>query len=90
MAGIAVLASTLKSVGSEYPLAVMVTADVPQETRAFLKGRRIAMIDIEYMKLPDGAGHATQYGRFNDTWSKLRCVAIGRIALQIFSLPYPP
>ncbi|KAL4247900.1 Nucleotide-diphospho-sugar transferase, partial [Pleurotus pulmonarius] len=72
MAGISVLASTLRSVGSEYPLAVMATVDVPQETRTFLKGRGIVIIDVEYMKLPDGAGHTTQYGRFNDTWTKLR------------------
>lgn len=72
MAGISVLsASTFNSVGSMYPLAVMATPDVPQGTRAFLKGRGVAIIDIEYMKLPDGAGHATQYGRFNDTWPSL-------------------
>lgn len=76
MAGISVLASTLSSVGSKYPLAVMATPDVPQETRVFLKGRGIVIIDIEYMELPDGTGHGTQYGRFNDTWTKLKYVVI--------------
>ncbi|KAF7436373.1 hypothetical protein PC9H_003206 [Pleurotus ostreatus] len=73
LAGLAVLAETLKSVGSKYPLAAMATPDVAPEWRAYLKGRGIVIIDIEYMKPAEGVDSPFKFDpRFADTWTKLR------------------
>lgn len=62
-----------KSLGSKYPLVVMVTPAVTAEARAILTGRGITLADVESL-VPSEGSHtlADHDARFQDTWTKLR------------------
>lgn len=71
--GVLVLDYTLRSVGTCYPLVVMVTPSVPQECRDVLARRGIQLRDITALEsLPNVHSLATHDVRFRDTWTKLR------------------
>ncbi|KAI6132726.1 glycosyltransferase family 8 protein [Pisolithus croceorrhizus] len=68
-----VLDYTLRSVGSCYPLVVMVTASLPQECRYVLTGRGIRLRDIANLEALEGVHSLAHHDtRFHDTWTKLR------------------
>ena len=75
--GTLVLEMTLRSVGSRYPLVVMVTPGLSKDARDVLKTKGIAMIEIDTLQPEEGVyslkGHDV---RFTDTWTKLRCVSL--------------
>ena len=73
--GALVVHKGLVDVGSKYPLVVMVTSPVPQETRRILQERGMILVDVESL-LPRAGAHsvAAHDIRFQDTWTKLRCV----------------
>lgn len=76
--GVLVLNQTLRSVGSKYPLVLMVTPSLPCEARDVIKKRGIAIRDIDHL-YPEENVHklATHDSRFRDTWTKLRYVGRG-------------
>lgn len=71
--GVLVLEYTLRSVGSPYPLVVMVTPALEQDARDLLVKRGIQVEDVQSLK-PTGGAHqlASHDIRFEDTWTKLR------------------
>jgi len=71
--GALVVDQCLRSVGSKYPLVVMVTPTLPQEARDVLKKKGIIMRDVAPL-LPSDEVHelAPHDSRFADTWTKLR------------------
>ncbi|KAJ8508790.1 hypothetical protein ONZ45_g8974 [Pleurotus djamor] len=72
IAGILVLKQCLDDVKSQYPLVVMVTPDVPSETRSLLSRRGLVLTQIDYLQ-PSGDATANKVDiRFADTWTKLR------------------
>lgn len=74
LAGILVLDHSLRSVGSKYPLVVMVTTGLSKDARNVLERRGIDMRNIETL-LPTSASGAPLFeDRFADTWSKLRYI----------------
>lgn len=71
--GVLVLEYTLRSVGSEYPLVVMVTPALPLQARDILARRRIRVIDIQSLQPHTGLHTLSAHdARFADTWTKLR------------------
>jgi hypothetical protein len=75
--GTLVLELTLRMVGSQYPLVVMVTPALPKEARDVLKSRKIKIIDVEGLQPKEGVHSlAVRDRRFMDTWTKLRCVML--------------
>lgn len=77
LAGALVLHKSLVDVGSRYPLVVMVTPPVPQETRQVLRERGMILADVESL-LPRAGVHnvAAHDIRFQDTWTKLRAFGL--------------
>jgi hypothetical protein len=70
--GILVLDHSLRSVGSQYPLVVMVTPGLTQDARNILKLNGIVTRDVEPLN-PTTASETQVYeDRFSDTWTKLR------------------
>ncbi|KAF8898615.1 nucleotide-diphospho-sugar transferase [Infundibulicybe gibba] len=71
--GTLVLNYGLRSVGSKYPLVVMVTPTLPADARNVLKKQGIPLRDIEPLQPQEGKhALATHDARFADTWTKLR------------------
>ncbi|OCH96552.1 nucleotide-diphospho-sugar transferase [Obba rivulosa] len=71
--GALVLHQSLLSVGSRYPLVIMVTPSLPPDVREVVKRRGIAMREIERLMPEEGIHQLSQHdGRFQDTWTKLR------------------
>jgi len=71
--GVLVLHRSLQSVGSAYPLVVMVTPQLPEEAKRVLKDKDIKMREIQPLSAPEGKHQiATLDERFRDTWTKLR------------------
>lgn len=73
--GVLVLAYGLKSVGSQYPLVVMVTPTLQPEAQTILEKCGVETFAIEPL-MPDSSRHtASEHdARFRDTWTKLRCL----------------
>jgi hypothetical protein len=71
--GCLVVAETLRSVGSHYPLVVMVTPQLDTEAKAILERRGIPTREVLSL-LPEEGVHrlADHDARFQDTWTKLR------------------
>ncbi|KAF5390200.1 hypothetical protein D9757_002823 [Collybiopsis confluens] len=71
--GALVLWHGLKSVGSKYPLVIMVTAALEDEAKDILQKCGIETYAIDGL-MPDDSKHsvAEHDGRFKDTWTKLR------------------
>jgi alpha-N-acetylglucosamine transferase len=71
--GALVLDYSLRSVNSQYPLVVMATPTLPEDARALLKKKGIAIKEVGYLHPAEGVhslgGHDP---RFADTWTKLR------------------
>lgn len=73
LAGVLVLDQSLRSVGSKYPLVVMVTPSLPDDVRAVLRKRRIRTRDVDSLQPPDRNHSLAEHDiRFADTWTKLR------------------
>jgi len=73
LAGVLVLDQSLRSVGSQYPLVVMVTPSLPDDVRAVLRKRRIRTRDVDSLQPPDRNHTLAEHDvRFADTWTKLR------------------
>lgn len=71
--GILVFYESLLSVGSKYPLVVMVTPELPQDAREILKKRGLVLRDVERLQPEDGVHSISELdARFGDTWTKLR------------------
>jgi len=71
--GALVVDQCLRSVGSKYPLVVMVTPTLPQEARDVLKKKGIIMREVAPLLPSDGVHKlAAHDSRFADTWTKLR------------------
>lgn len=70
--GILVLEHGLRSVGSRYPLVVMVTPGLSQDARDVLKKRGIFTREIESLQPTSTPGTPLFEDRFADTWTKLR------------------
>jgi hypothetical protein len=72
--GTLVLEWTLRMVGSQYPLVVMVNPSLPKDARDVLATRKIKVVEVDDLRPEEGAhslgGHDI---RFKDTWTKLRC-----------------
>ena len=72
--GTLVLEWTLRMVGSQYPLVVMVNPSLPKDARDVLATRKIKVVEVDDLLPEEGAhslgGHDI---RFKDTWTKLRC-----------------
>ena len=72
--GTLVLDWTLRMVGSQYPLVVMVNPSLPKDARDVLASRKIKVVEVDDLRPEEGAyslgGHDM---RFKDTWTKLRC-----------------
>ncbi|KAJ3778005.1 nucleotide-diphospho-sugar transferase [Lentinula raphanica] len=75
--GVLVLAHGLKSVGSKYPLVVMVTPTLEIDARNILDKTSIKMYPIDIL-MPDSSRHsvADHDARFRDTWTKLRAFGL--------------
>ncbi|GBE77924.1 nucleotide-diphospho-sugar transferase [Sparassis latifolia] len=74
LAGALVLHHCLVSVGSKYPLVVMVTPSFPQEAREVIRKRGIMLRDIDHLNPEKDVHHLSDHdARFSDTWTKLRC-----------------
>ncbi|PCH33510.1 glycosyltransferase family 8 protein [Wolfiporia cocos MD-104 SS10] len=71
--GALVLHFCLVSVGSRYPLVVMVTPGLSQDVRGVLARRNIIMREVDHL-LPEEGTHklSAHDARFQDTWTKLR------------------
>jgi len=75
LAGVLVLDQSLRSVGSKYPLVVMVTPSLPDDVRAVLRNRRIRTRDVDSLQPPDRNHTLAEHDiRFADTWTKLRYI----------------
>jgi hypothetical protein len=73
--GALVLDYGLRSVGSRYPLVVMVTSSLEQNARDVLEKRGIPMVEVQTLQPEEGAHTlAAHDARFADTWTKLRYV----------------
>ncbi|KAJ7235889.1 hypothetical protein B0H12DRAFT_1141005 [Mycena haematopus] len=73
IAGTLVLDHGLKETQSKYPLVVMVTPELGQESRDILKRHGIPMREIQPLKPEEGVHSlAAADERFRDTWTKLR------------------
>lgn len=71
--GTLVVDQCLRSVGSKYPLVVMVTPTLSQEARVLLKKKGIVMKNVDPLLPSDGVHKlAAHDSRFADTWTKLR------------------
>ncbi len=70
--GILVLDHSLRSVGSRYPLVVMVTPSLSEDARSVLRRRGIYMRDIQSLYPTSASGKPLFEDRFADTWTKLR------------------
>lgn len=71
--GVLVLDFTLKSVGSQHPLVVMVTSTLHQNVREILTRRGIQIREIESLQPQEGVHRVSSHDdRFRDTWTKLR------------------
>ncbi|CCM00892.1 uncharacterized protein FIBRA_02938 [Fibroporia radiculosa] len=71
--GALVLHYCLISVGSKYPLVVMVTPSLPQDARDVLKKRGILIVDVDHLQPEKGTHKLEEHDlRFGDTWTKLR------------------
>ena len=68
--GLVVLQGCLEAVESVYPLVVMVTPSLDQESRDVIKGRGMQMVEVESLRPVQGG--AGVFERFGDTWTKLR------------------
>jgi hypothetical protein len=80
--GALIVDECLRSVGSQYPLVVMVTPTLPQEARDVLRKKGIIIKDVDPLRPGDGTHQlAAHDSRFADTWTKLRYV--NRIYLLI-------
>jgi hypothetical protein len=73
--GTLVLDYGLRTVGSQYPLVVMVTPSLPDAAKSVLHKRGILIREVDGLHPHDGqhvlAAHDV---RFADTWTKLRYV----------------
>ncbi|KAI0785979.1 nucleotide-diphospho-sugar transferase [Abortiporus biennis] len=77
LAATLVLHSTLVSVGSKYPLVVMVTPQLAEESRRILSKRGIVIRDVESLKPAEGVHNLVEHDqRFADTWTKLRAFGL--------------
>lgn len=71
--GVLVLEYGLRSVGSKYPLVVMVTPGLPEEDRDALRKRSIEIVEVQTLMPEDGRHTLSEHdARFADTWTKLR------------------
>ncbi|KAJ4001048.1 nucleotide-diphospho-sugar transferase [Lentinula boryana] len=75
--GVLVLAHGLKSVGSKYPLVVMVTPTLEVDARNILEKSSIEMYSVHAL-MPESSRHtvADHDARFRDTWTKLRAFGL--------------
>lgn len=74
--GALVVECSLKSVGSKYPLVVMVTPTLSKDARDVLTRRGVKMREIERIDPTEGTHTLSAHdARFTDTWTKLRCVS---------------
>lgn len=73
LVGALVLHLRLLAVGSQYPLVVLVTAQLPIDARTVLEKRGIKIREVEALR-PEEGRHYLDYHdrRFADTWTKLR------------------
>lgn len=87
--GLLVLQASLKAVGSQYPLIVMVTEQMDQRSRDVIAGRGLEMVQVDSLR-PNvdssgggarGRAAAAVFERFGDTWTKLR--AFGLVDYQV-------
>ena len=69
--GTVVLDYSLKTVGSKYPLIVMVSHDVPNECRDVLTIRGIQIVEVNKLA-PKVAIPTMKDERFEECWSKLK------------------
>lgn len=75
--GALVVESSLRAVGSKYPLVIMVTPSLSKEARDVLTRRGVKMREIERVDPADGLVTISAHdARFADTWTKLRCVGV--------------
>lgn len=70
--GVLVLDHSLRSVGSRYPLVVMITPSLSEEAKNILRRRGIDMRDIQSLHPTSASGEPLFEDRFADTWTKLR------------------
>lgn len=73
LAGALVLHQGLVSVGTKYPLVVMVTPQLPEEAREIVRKRGLVVRGIDQLQPGEGAHTLAKHDeRFGDTWTKLR------------------
>ncbi|OAX44738.1 nucleotide-diphospho-sugar transferase [Rhizopogon vinicolor AM-OR11-026] len=71
--GVLVLDHTLRSVNSAFPLVVMATHSLPEDTLSVLERRGIPIFPIASLRPPEGLHSLSSHDtRFTDTWTKLR------------------
>lgn len=91
--GLIVLHSNLIAHASAYPLVVMVTPELDDESKRVIEGRGIKMVEIESLRPgKEGKGGGAGGGvfeRFGDTWTKLRAFELieYEVSLSAFLLP---
>ena len=74
--GTLVVHDSLVDVGSRYPFVVMVTPAVCERDRKIMTRRGIVLRDIESLRPEEGTHTMDDHDhRFQDTWTKLRCVS---------------
>jgi hypothetical protein len=71
--GTLVLDSSLRRVGSKYPLVVMVTPRLGKPTKDHLAMKGIQIVEVDMLQPNEGVHDlAAHDARFKDTWTKLR------------------
>jgi hypothetical protein len=79
--GALVLERSLRSVGSQYPLVVMVSPGVSQAAKDVLRNRELRIVEVDNLDPPEGV-HSLGGNdpRFLETWTKLRYVLFSTLA----------
>jgi len=73
--GTLVLDQTLRSVGSQYPLVVLITPQLPQDARDVLEKKNIIVKEVETLQPEEGIHKLPPEDiRFAQCWTKLRSV----------------
>lgn len=73
--GALVLDQSLRSVGSAYPLVVMVTPAFPEDGREVLRKRNVKMIQVDSLMPADGQHTLSEHDARSDTSPKPRIAA---------------
>jgi len=76
LAGVLVLAHSLKKQASRYPLVVLITPSLPQDARLAITVAGLKMREVNFLEPSAGWAHNERDHRFQDTWTKLTAFGV--------------